>query len=113
MMQVQPIECIVSAGELIFVPRGWWHMAINLEPGIAVTQNYVSRSNLPHVLQFLKPGRSDLVSGCSMTDRSRLYARFVAALREKHPDIMSEVEAQQEAKSRDSKRQKVCTGYWH
>ena len=51
MMQVQPIECIVSAGELIFVPRGWWHMAINLEPGVAVTQNYVSRSNLPHVLQ--------------------------------------------------------------
>ena len=48
-----------------------------------------------------------------MTDRSRLYARFVAALREKHPDIMSEVEAQQEAKSRDSKRQKVGMGCWH
>ena len=70
-------------------------------------------NNLPHVLQFLKPGRSDLVSGCSMTDRSRLYARFVAALREKHPDIMSEVEAQQEAKIRYSKRQKVGMGYWH
>ena len=49
--KVKPVECVVSAGELIFVPRGWWHMAINLEPGVAITQNYVSRTNLPHVLR--------------------------------------------------------------
>jgi hypothetical protein len=69
-VQVKPIECIVRAGELIFVPRGWWHMAINLEDGVAITQNCVSRTNLPHVLSFLRPGRTlELVSGVAEEDR--------------------------------------------
>lgn len=29
--RIKPRECIVQAGELLFVPRGWWHMALNLE----------------------------------------------------------------------------------
>ena len=28
---VCPLECTVEAGELLFVPHGWWHMAMNLE----------------------------------------------------------------------------------
>ena len=28
---VKPVEGIVRAGEVLFVPRGWWHLAINLE----------------------------------------------------------------------------------
>lgn len=28
---VPPVEGIVRAGELLFVPRGWWHLAMNLE----------------------------------------------------------------------------------
>ena len=28
---VKPVEGIVRAGEVIFVPRGWWHLAMNLE----------------------------------------------------------------------------------
>ena len=27
----QPLEGICRAGEVLFVPRGWWHMALNLE----------------------------------------------------------------------------------
>jgi hypothetical protein len=41
--QKRPIECICKAGEVIFVPNGWWHLVINLEESIAITQNYVSR----------------------------------------------------------------------
>ena len=29
--KVRPKECVVAAGELLFVPRGWWHLALNLE----------------------------------------------------------------------------------
>jgi hypothetical protein len=45
----QPFEAICEAGELIFVPRGWWHLVINLEDSVAITQNYVSSQNLPQV----------------------------------------------------------------
>ncbi|KAG9160403.1 hypothetical protein Leryth_008817 [Lithospermum erythrorhizon] len=43
----RPIECVCKAGEVIFVPSGWWHLVINLEDSIAITQNYVSRLLLP------------------------------------------------------------------
>lgn len=29
--EVKPVEGIVRAGEVLFVPRGWWHLAMNLE----------------------------------------------------------------------------------
>ena len=28
---VKPVEGVVRAGEVLFVPRGWWHLAMNLE----------------------------------------------------------------------------------
>lgn len=28
------------------MPSRWWHLALNVEPTIAITQNYVSDSNL-------------------------------------------------------------------
>ena len=37
---VKPVEGIVRAGDVLFVPRGWWHLAMNLEvlprPSIAM-----------------------------------------------------------------------------
>lgn len=39
----RPVECVCKAGEVIFVPNGWWHLVINLEESFAITQNYVSR----------------------------------------------------------------------
>lgn len=60
---------MVEAGELIYVPRGWWHLALNLEDSIAITQNFVSPVNLSHVLKFLKSKRLDLVSGRPHAER--------------------------------------------
>ncbi|GLJ18829.1 hypothetical protein SUGI_0336390 [Cryptomeria japonica] len=58
----RPIECICRAGEVIFVPNGWWHLVINLEDSIAITQNYVSRRNLLNVLDFLsRPNSRDVL----------------------------------------------------
>ncbi|KAI8453547.1 hypothetical protein BY996DRAFT_4583001 [Phakopsora pachyrhizi] len=55
-------EGICSAGEIFFVPSGWWHLVINLEPSIAITQNFVSQVELVEVLHFMKY-RSDQLSG--------------------------------------------------
>lgn len=77
----QPIQCTCRAGELIFVPSGWWHAVINLEETVAVTQNFVSPRNLRKVLYFLRE-KKEQVSGVggSRDSKATLYDRFHAAL---------------------------------
>lgn len=89
---VVPLECTLKAGEILFVPRRWWHMAINLEETIAVTQNYVSAANLKHVLAFLSsPHAEVLVSGVrTQEDRVSLYERFVKGLEKRYPQLLQD-----------------------
>ncbi|KAL5203553.1 hypothetical protein ABZP36_008424 [Zizania latifolia] len=100
----RPVECICRAGEIVFVPNGWWHLVINLEESIAITQNYVSRRNLLNVLDFLKrPNASELVSGT--TDRMNLHDKFRNAIDRTYPGMIKqlELEAQQKATARRKK----------
>jgi oxalate decarboxylase/phosphoglucose isomerase-like protein (cupin superfamily) len=38
---LRPVECVVEAGEMVFVPHGWWHAVLNLDDSVAITHNYV------------------------------------------------------------------------
>lgn len=49
---VGPIEVTCNAGEVIFIPHGWWHLAVNLETTIAITQNYCNDCNLLDIFNF-------------------------------------------------------------
>ncbi len=51
----------------------------------AITQNYVSGCNLPHVLRHLQD--PNLVSGCSVEERATLHDRFVDALQDERPQV--------------------------
>ncbi|KAF9951039.1 hypothetical protein BGZ72_007339, partial [Mortierella alpina] len=74
----RPLEGICREGEIMFVPRGWWHAVVNLEDCIAVTQNYVGSQNLKETMQFLYLKR-DQVSGVVDERREGLYEEFKEA----------------------------------
>ena len=124
------MEGIVRKGELLFVPRGWWHLAINLEESVAITQNFVSSVNLPHVLKFLSKSphkrfyqstlkfqssslsvlsmrlvgeTPDQVSGVDEDRRQHLYKDFMQALERSRPDL--KVEEQQRKEGLEKEKQ--------
>jgi hypothetical protein len=93
-------EGTCRAGDVLFVPSGWWHAALNLTETAAVTQNFCSPRTAPRTLRFLKraaaagktpnPGlAADLVSGLESRDkRGSLYADFLEALRKHRPEVL-------------------------
>lgn len=50
--QCRPLEVIQEAGDLLYVPSGWWHSVLNLELSVAVTHNFVDDYNLKNVWEF-------------------------------------------------------------
>eukprot|EP00277_Geminigera_cryophila_P016800 CAMPEP_0179442882 /NCGR_PEP_ID=MMETSP0799-20121207/26355_1 /TAXON_ID=46947 /ORGANISM="Geminigera cryophila, Strain CCMP2564" /LENGTH=494 /DNA_ID=CAMNT_0021228423 /DNA_START=21 /DNA_END=1505 /DNA_ORIENTATION=- len=92
---VRPLECVQEAGELIFVPRGWWHCVLNLEPCIAVTQNYVSEQNVLQVLDYMRQS-PQCVSGVPSHRRPLLLSQFTQALKRDRPGLIERLEAKRD-----------------
>jgi len=92
-------------------PSGWWHLVVNTEESLAITQNYVCRSNLPHVLSFLEK-EPHLVSGLPDADRPLLYSRFVEVLRQACPEVLDQAqeERQQARRARKEEGEKKKRG---
>ncbi|KAL4882795.1 hypothetical protein BJY04DRAFT_206744 [Aspergillus karnatakaensis] len=96
------IEGICREGEILHVPSGWWHLVVNLEPAIAITQNFIPRAHLTAALDFLS-NKADQVSGFRK-DVSNPYERFVAKMEETHPDSLQSALEELKKKSEGKKR---------
>ncbi|KAI5862172.1 Clavaminate synthase-like protein [Durotheca rogersii] len=96
------VEGVCKAGEIVHVPSGWWHLVVNLEAGVALTQNFVPRSHLADVLSFLRD-KPDQVTGFKR-DIECPYDLFVERLGVQHPELLDgafhELEQRKQTKKR-------------
>ena len=94
-------EAVCKPGEMIFVPAKYWHSVMNLQEGIALTQNFVSSYNLQQVLEFAR-FKPDQVSGYQGT----LFSSFSENLARLRPDEWDKVN-QERLVERKSKWEKL------
>ena len=95
------------------MPSGWYHLVLNLEDGIALTQNFVPEAHLVAVLTFLRDKREQVSGfrrGGNGDDREngdrvvegREYEIFVEKLRKTYPGLLAVALAEMER--RDAKK---------
>ncbi|KAE8363089.1 hypothetical protein BDV27DRAFT_11470 [Aspergillus caelatus] len=96
------IEGICQEGEILHVPSGWWHLVVNIEPAIAITQNFIPRAHLSAALDFLS-NKADQISGFRK-DVDNPYEQFVNKMHQAHPDLLEQALDELKKKTEGKKR---------
>jgi Cupin-like domain/F-box-like len=79
------VEGVCKAGEILHVPSGWWHLVVNLDASIALTQNFIPEAHLSSAIEFLRD-RPTQVSGFRSNVKNP-YQVFETRMRERHQEL--------------------------
>ena len=105
------VEGICQAGEVLYVPSNWWHLVVNLAPGVAITQNFVPKAHLADAIRFLRD-KPDQVSGFHDSVKNP-YRTFMQKMQQEHPEMLAEtlIEMEQARQGRKRKWHELVNGH--
>lgn len=69
------VSDVCAAGEMVVVPRGWWHCVFNLEETLAVTWNFVTKFGQESTLRFFQT-KFDQIFGVHRDKRADMVTAF-------------------------------------
>jgi histone arginine demethylase JMJD6 len=72
---VKPLWFIQNPGETVFIPGGWWHVVVNLDDTVAITQNYCNSVNFNTVWVRVRH------------ERKKMAVQFLQRLQKYRPDL--------------------------
>lgn len=72
---LREIIFVQKKDETVFIPGGWWHVVLNLDDTIAVTQNYCNSVNFERVWLEVR------------NQRKKMAVKFLKMLDERYPEI--------------------------
>jgi ribosomal protein L16 Arg81 hydroxylase len=94
--KLKPIEVVTRPGDVLFVPRGWWHTALNFDYCVAITQNYAPSSSMLGVVDWLEAHPQN-ASG-TRVGGAELAACLRGALHAQRPGLLEQQQAVREQK---------------
>jgi histone arginine demethylase JMJD6 len=72
---LREIIFIQRPGEVVFIPGSWWHVVVNLDNTIAVTQNYVNSVNFANCWKYIRK------------ERKKMACKLLKKLEQKSPEV--------------------------